>query len=300
MKTFITLFILSLSFGNVYSQCENYCLDFEDTTCINQLQIDTSSSNNSWKIAHPQKPDFDGAYSQPLAIVTDSISWYKTNDSSVFFINNPVSMGDIYGLGILQGRYNVQTDSLKDFGKMEFTADGGQTWVDLLNSNKYESNYNWWTYQPVLTGNSNGWKYFEVILSDIGSIFDIKLGDTITYRFTFISDDIQDNLGGLMFDNICFSSFVEGISEQRFLPLKSTIFPNPSKDNFNVEFENPENQNYHIAVYNSNSVMQFIDKKVNSGSYNIDAKKLLPGIYFYKLTNPVTLRRSWGKFIVIE
>lgn len=300
MKTFIPLFILSLSFINVYSQCENYCLDFEDTTCINRLQIDTSLSNNSWQIAHPQKPDFDGAYSQPFAIVTDSISWYKTNDSSVFFINNPVSMGDIYGLGILQGRYSVQTDSLKDFGKMEFTADGGQTWVDLLNSNKYESNYNWWTYQPVLTGNSNGWKYFEVILSDIGSISDIKLGDTISYRFTFISDDIQDNLGGLMFDNICFSSFVEGISEQRFLPLKSTIFPNPSKDNFSIEFENPENLNYHIAVYNSNSVMQFIDNNVNTGSYNIDAKKLMPGIYFYKLTNPVTFRRSWGKFIVIE
>jgi hypothetical protein len=243
---------------------------------------------------------FNTAYSIPNAILTDTLSPYPTNDSSVFFIKNPVNEGDIWGISIMHGRYQVQTDSLNDFGKMEFSVDGGQNWIDLLAENEYSSSYNWWTFQPVLTGNSGGWKYFEVFLSDIGSVFDLEIGDTIIYRFSFISDDIADNMDGIMFDNLCFSSFVEGISEQRFVPLKSKIFPNPSKDNFTVEFENPRKQLFHIAVYNSNSVMQWNETNLKSGEYKFNANRLNPGVYFYKLTNPTTLQRSWGKFIVAE
>ncbi len=298
MKNLIVLSILQFVFLQAFAQCEDYCINFEDTLCINRLETDTGISN-SWQIGSPQKPLFNTAYSIPNAIVTDTVLPYPQNDSSVFLIKNPVNEGDIWGLSILQGRYNVQTDSLNDYGKMELSADGGQNWIDLLNDDKYSDSYNWWTFKPVLTGNSAGWKYFEVILSDIGSVFDIGIGDTIIFRFTFISDGIPDDLGGLMFDDLCFSSFVEGISEQRFLPLKSRIFPNPSSHAFTIEFDNPENQLFHIAVYNSNSIMQFNEKNLKSGIFQINAASLKPGVYFYKLTNPETLQRSWGKFIVV-
>lgn len=300
-KTTSLLLLLQFSFFFGYTQCDSYCLNFEDTVCLNRLTIDTTNiSVNTWQIGMPQKPSFDIAYSQPNAIVTDTITPYPVNDSSVFVIKNPATMGDIYGLRILQGRYNVQSDSLRDYGKMEFSPDNGITWVDLLSEGIYSSSYNWWTFEPVLTGNSGGWIYFEVILGDIGSVFDIELGDTLIYRFTFISDNVSENLGGLMFDNICFSEFVEGISEERFKPLKSKIFPNPSSVGFTIEFENPELQLFHLAVYNENSNLQFLDKNIRKGEIRFTAKKLKSGIYFYKLTNPETLDRSWGKFIVVE
>ncbi len=44
--------------------------------------------------------------------------------------------------------------------------------------------------------------------------FPIELGDTVLFRFSFISDSIDNQKDGLMFDNIRFMDFTEGICNQ--------------------------------------------------------------------------------------
>jgi len=297
----VILLLFNAHFIHAQSNCDFFCLNFEENGCIGHLSIDTIAfPQNVWQIGQPQKEGFSSAYTAPNAIVTDTMNFYPVNNTSVFLIRNNVTMGTYYGLSVFGGYYNVQSDSLHDYGTMEFSPDNGTTWINLITDTVFTTNYTWWTTKPVLTGRSNGWKYFEILLADIGSAFNIHLGDTVIYRFTFKSDTIPENLGGLMYDNICFTDFVEGITETRFKPLKSTIFPNPSNDAFTIKFENPQTETFQLAIYSEKSKLVYSDNSVSQNKILINASTLMPGIYFYKLTNPITLQRSWGKFIVAK
>ncbi|MCX6272287.1 MAG: T9SS type A sorting domain-containing protein [Bacteroidetes bacterium] len=301
MKRLITLFFL-LNVQLLYSQspCDNYWLNFEDTLCLSHLIIDTTAyPQNIWQIGRPQKPSFDSAYSFPNALITDTLNFYPANNNSVFIIRNTAALGDLYGCRMFQGLYNVQTDSLHDYGRIEFSPDNGTTWVDLINDTIYNA-FIWESQKPVLTGNSNGWKYFDVILADIGSVFNVQFGDTLLFRFSFTSDSIPDNFGGLMYDNFYFFQFIEGISEIHFKPVKSAIYPNPSTDIFTLEFDNPVSDQFELAVYDIHSKLILKRQNITENQVVIDASAFQPGIYIYKLTNIKAKKRCWGKFITTK
>lgn len=282
----------------VQAQFVNFCVNFEDPEFTEAVTIDTVAyPDNLWQIGHPQKPGFDYAYTQPNAIVTDTLEYYPANTVSAFTIMNQVSYGFYYDLVLFEGWYFVQSDSLNDFGRMEFSADNGTTWIDLIHDTLYPANFQWFQ-KPELTGNSDGWQRFEMMLADIGSIFNIQMGDTIFYRFTFVSDSTSESLGGLMFDDICFAELIEGISETRFRPVKTKIYPNPSQGDFTLDFENPRLEYFELAVYDEKG--QRISEKENVGgtTVQIQGASYKPGNYFYKLTNNNLKERGWGKFVV--
>jgi hypothetical protein len=299
MKKLIPFLLIFLSL-QVQAQFSNFCVNFEDPEYIGAVSIDTVTyPENLWQIGPPQKPGFGYAYSQPNAIVTDTLNPYPANNVSSFTIMNQVSYGFYYDLVIFYGFYFVQSDSLNDFGTLEFSPDNGTTWIDLINDTLYPANFLWVT-KPVLTGNSYDWYPFEMLLADIGSIFPLQIGDTVLYRFKFITDITFDNLGGLMFDDICFGEFIEGISETRFKPVLTSIFPNPSKDHFTIRFENPRSDLFELAVYDEQSHRMITMENIGGKSIFLDATPLQPGIYFYKLTNNNLKERGWGKFVIIK
>ncbi len=299
-KLIILLLIFNANFLLAQKNpCENYCLSFEDTLCMSHLKIDTSNTQNLWQIGQPQKTVLNTASSPVNVIITDTINPYPINNNSVFIIENIANLGDFYGLKMFYGYYKVQTDSLNDFGRIEFSPDNGALWVDVINDTVYNS-FSWYSQKLVLTGNSNGWKYFDVLIADIGSVFNVQIGDTILFRFTFTSDSIYDNLGGLMYDDICFSSFVEGISETRFKTLKSSIYPNPAINQFTIEFENPTAELYQLSVYDIKSNLVFSKENISENKIILDAELFKLGTYIYKLTNQKTPKRSWGKFVILE
>jgi len=301
MKKLLVLFFFS-NVCNLYCQvpCVDYCLNFEDTTCLHHIYIDTNDyPENIWQIGQPQKQVFITAASQPNAIITDTINSYPANNHSVFMIRNPANMGDIYGLNILAGKYFVQTDSIHDYGTMEFSPDNGTTWIDLINDTVYSLNIQWVSQpKPVLTGRSNGWQHFDVALFDLGSIFNIQLGDTMLFRYTFISDSIFDNMDGLMFDDMCHFHFVEGISEIKFKAIESSIYPNPADDIFTIEFDNPNSDIFELAIYTFDSKLVFKKANIVNNRIVLDSKEFIQGTYVYKITNWSAKRRTWGKFII--
>jgi hypothetical protein len=130
----------------------------------------------------------------------------------------------------LHGYYWANSDTLNDFGEIEFSPDNGNTWINLITDTVYNDNYYWWGEKPTLTGNSNGWKKFDVSLSDLGYVFNIYYTDTIQYRFTFVSDSIQDSLGGLMYDLLYFEDWVEGINDVNSNSFNIEISPNPAQE----------------------------------------------------------------------
>lgn len=303
MKKAFTLLLICLNFSMAYSQewYEDYCLNFEEPPLLDHLFVDTVNfPENIWQIGHPQKVTFNNAYSEPNDIVTDSVSFYPVNNTSAFILKNLALEGFIYGLEFFSGHFYVQADSLNDYGLMEFSPDNGTTWIDMINDTAYSINIAWSSSKPVLTGNSNGWKYFEVMMMDIGSVFNIQYGDTLLFRFTFSSDNAPENLDGLMYDNFCFYQIIEGISEIHFKPVATSIYPNPSSSNFTIKFKNPLDDSFQLNVYNSRSKLMFSKEGVTGTAVEFSKANLPAGIYFYKLTNSKRNERGWGKFIVTE
>jgi hypothetical protein len=300
-RIFIFLFLVNVQFLYSQTPCDNYFLNFEDTTCISHLVIDTTTyPQNLWQIGHYNKPVIDSTACFSTVIITDTINSYPINDTSVFCIKNQASYGAVYGCVMFQGNYYVQTDSLKDFGRIEFSPDNGNTWIDIINDTVYNLNIIWYLPKPVLTGHSRICKGFDVTLTDLGSVFNLNLGDTLIFRCSFISDSIYDNLGGLMYDNLNFFEFVEGISEIHFKPIKSKIFPNPSTDIFTIEFENPASEQFEMSVYDIHSKLILKKENITENKVVIDAKLFQPGIYIYKITNLKAKKRCWGKFITVK
>jgi hypothetical protein len=295
------ILLLFLNTSLLFSQtfCEDYCTDFDDDRCLDQLTIDKIEyPDNIWQIGKPKKSVINTFSHNLKVIVTDTINPYPVNNHSVFIIKNTATNGDIYGCKIFHGFYNVHADSLNDYGLIEFSPDNGITWIDLINDTLYSSSFIWYGSKPILTGNSNGWEYFEMLFADNGSVFNMEYGDTIMFRFSFFSDSIFEGLDGLAYDEFCFYEFVEGVSETRFAPIKSKIYPNPSRDHFIIEFENPAYENFELSVYDIKSNLIIKMDNIIDNRIFIDAIVLKSGIYFYKLTNIKARKRSWGKFVI--
>ncbi len=175
------------------------------------IVIDTiSNPNNIWQIGESQKSVVNGAVSSPNIIITDTINPYAINDTSSFIIKFP-DMGGYSDFGTIEieGYYNVQSDNPNDFGMIEVSLDNGVTWIDAIQSGWV----NWAFGPPMLSGNSNGWQYFYGDASTLASFFNGSTGDTIKWKFSYLTDGIQDSLDGLAFDDLRFCNWAIGLEE---------------------------------------------------------------------------------------
>lgn len=275
--------------------------DFENNYCEN-LQIDTTTYPfNSWQIGKPQKSNFNSALSPQNAIVTDTVNTYPVNDTSVFYFVATAEWGYVAGAAAsIGGNYWVDSDSLNDYGTIEVSPDNGNTWIDIVNPGIYSSSINWATPIPVLTGKSNGWVLFVAGLSSLGPLFNVQFGDTIRYRFTFISDSIPDSLDGLMFDDFGFDDWAEGIEEFNNGNIFSSTNPNPASEQLSINFNNPMNENFDLKVYDilGNEILN--ENELGKNSFDLDVNSWNAGLYYYRLFDESGEKWATGKFVVSD
>ncbi len=286
--------IAATSFGQ-WLDDDFYTLNFEDTSALHHLRIDSlTNHNNLWQVGSPQKTLFTSAYSASNVIVTDTVNPYPINDTSVFTIVNVASGWgwQLNHTATLQGEYFVNTDTLNDYGTIEFSPNNGTSWYDIVNdtfiTNHIFAPPGWVT----LTGNSNGWQPFYVNLAPLGQLFSIQLNDTVLFRFTFISDSIQTNKDGLMFDDLLFEDYFEGIEEIQNDNLIS-ISPNPTSDELRI-YRKKVSDNSRIQILNYTG--QFLYDNINFIGETIDTRQLSNGIYLLKYSD--TKNFSIKKFVV--
>ncbi len=225
-KSLLAFFSILMVNGILYGQnkfivCE---VSFENPAyyyCFSGVYtiVNNPSPSNFWQVCEPNKPIFNESLSPTHAILTDNTGPYPVNDTSVFILKTFTFLtGD--DVPVVGGWYKFDSDSLKDFGRIDISYDHGITWKDILT----DTTIYWHTQKPVFTGRVYQWREFNA-----SWIYYPPAFDTVYYRYTFISDSIQTNQQGWMLDDIYVTDHIEGI-QSREREVQLSVFPNPSRD----------------------------------------------------------------------
>jgi hypothetical protein len=147
MKAIYTL--LLLTFLSFYTKAQNFILNFEDTTVINQVYYTDSilDPQHIWQIGVPNKPFFDSAYSPVHAVVTllDSAMPENAKASFVIAIPNPNQIYSgyfgYYG-SLLTFTHKFDFDLGKGGAYVEYSVDSGNHWHPISTNGAHYIDYN--------------------------------------------------------------------------------------------------------------------------------------------------------------
>ena len=290
-KSVLAIILLILSCFKGYGQCIGGPFDFiynfdnsiVDYNCL--IQKDSTDTVNVWEVGIPSKSVFDTAFSPINVIVTDKTNTYKANDTSWFmFAKRPGTASIDWGWHLFEGMYYVNSDTITDYGKIEYSPNNGDTWIDLLNDTSGVVSWNDYPgsayKKPVLSGNSNGWKFFtcRIHIPDSIHVFNYQNIDTgITlYRFTFITDSNETNKDGLMFDDFKFYDAAESVSDPYASNNIITVYPTPAQSTLRVSYAQPMHQ---PQIRITNSLGQTMRIMNNYTATDIDISDLPNGVY---------------------
>ena len=295
MKKILLILFLFFSILKSFSQWGFGFINFEDTSNLYRIEIDTSISNNIWQIGAPHKSRFVFSYSIPNAIVTDTLNPYPINNNSIFYYRTSGDFNTDAHAAALGFWYKMDSDTLNDFGKVEISIDTGATWYNLTTISSwvvYDSLINvvstsWNSNDSIVfTGRTNGWYLF----SCYSFLPEMPL-DSIIYRFTFHSSSPSISRDGWMIDDIQFNTWWESVNN---LDKSYLVYPNPVRDQFSI------NSTRGVVYCEILNTLGRIVKKINNYKLlrNINVSDLPSGLYFYKIKFEND-RVSYGKFVKI-
>lgn len=294
-----TLFLLIYFFVALpcfmLGQTYYWVINFDDGQNLNLLNIDHSLPSNIWQIGNPQKIFFNTSFSSPNAMVTDAISPYPNNNLSRFYLYVPApeeSLGQE-----LYFKYKIFTDTLSDNGMIEFSFDKGLTWnnfiaqaiAHLLNWDVKLAYYPYTTLYTTndslnpFTGKSSGWYNFHMSFPAPTLPW---ITDTVYFRFTFQSNEIQTNKDGWMLDDIIFGNLFEGLEENDIENLVE-ISPNPFYDSFTINLAN--NATRHTNQHFTYEIYSLQGKIIETNTFDgktiqiTDLNNYSSGIYMLKI-----------------
>jgi hypothetical protein len=308
MKQIYSTSILLIFFVH-YSTAQFHTQYFDgaDTSVWNSILIDIdTASQNVWQIGIPQKAIFDSASTQPNAIVTDTINFYPTNDTSRFIAKVWMNFGS-WGVFALQWKQKLDMDTAFDGGIIEYSTDTGNTWVNVFNNPYVYNFYGFQTAnQDTLAGGEFAFSGTDSTWRDIWLCFDLSWlqqfqpNDTLLFRFTLLSDSVNNNKEGWMIDNmlshITIIHTVKEVEQLKYL----NVYPNPASNIVNIQAQ--KIMDFHII-----ETMELVDPlgRVVDTWANIptkfwfDTSKYNDGFYFLKIkTNlkseilPIVIRKQ--------
>ncbi len=259
----------------------------------------TSPSYNGWQVCKTNKSGF-GSGTTSKVIVTDSSKSYPKNDTTRFvlrfdslqYFNSSLVSGVLAQINFSYTQRLI-TDSLKDFGLIEFSIDSGIHWDTLGNSVWFVQLYGFYS-TAIFSGKHASWEAVNINfricpiterLSNINSLYSIT--NSLWMRFSLLSDSVFDNLPGWEIDSISFqrewwTECPTGIQSYS-TPFPLQIFPNPSSSNFNLTTnETIAAKGFDVSVVNVLGETIFSKNEIHQAHFTIDTQQFPAGIYFLK------------------
>jgi len=291
-KLYLTIilwvFVVRYSTAQFYTQY----FDGADTSLYSSIRIAIDpDSSNVWQIGTPQKIIFESASTMPNAIVTDTINFYPSNDTSSFIAKVYLN-GNNWGIFALQWKQKLDMDTSFDGGIIEYSVDTGNTWINVFN-NPYV--YNFYGYDTLnadtLSGGEFAFSGTDSTWKDIWLCFDLswlsqfyQWNDTVLFRFTLLSDSVDNSKEGWMIDNmLSHITFVHTINEtasDNYL----NVYPNPASNIVTIQAE--KTMNYHIIERMElvDPLGRVVDKWINIPTkFWFDVSQYPSGLYFLKV-----------------
>ncbi len=211
------------------------------------VSIDPSPSC-IWQIGMPGKSFLNQAYSLPKAIMTDTLHPYPENNTSSFTFtidsnsiwNNPIGSATYFSF-----IHKYDTDTLNDYGIIEASIDGGESWCNLSDPSCFQGyilGSVWWEYDSSITshrtyyhslafsGKSDGWIFSRIHIDyACGKSIENGWRDSILVRFTFHSDGGTSGREGWLIDNIIIGAcdIYLGALPAKEIENKAEVIPNP-------------------------------------------------------------------------
>lgn len=290
---FFIIILFLISSNNIIAQQWSNSITFD--TAFSNLYIDTLQANNRWQIGAPHKVLFDSARTRPNAIVTDTVNYYPVNDTSSFIlkINRPPDapfwvewVPYMYGpTPFVSFMSKIDTDSLSDIGYIEYSLNNGATWLPV-NEYFFGSDYHPPYYGPgtsLFTGTWNGWFQTSIVLGDSNPDPGIETVDSVLFKFTFVSDDINTNKEGWIIDDITYGTIaLVGVNDIEEENNNFNIYPNPVNKEFTLSVTETGTINRELKIVNvlGEVVYQSI---VENPKSEVNISELPKGVYFVKL-----------------
>ncbi|HRQ86427.1 MAG TPA: T9SS type A sorting domain-containing protein [Flavobacteriales bacterium] len=278
-------------------------INFDDSA-LGDVHIDTTDGHGGlWQIGPPQKTHFTSAYSSPNVIVTGTTLSYPPNDTSRFTVNRLAEGGWLSGccvVGIMR-YYQVGADSLHDFGTIEVSYNPDSAWIDVLHDSLFAPMI-WAGNAPTLTGRSNGWSYFVGNLGNVAGYlqsqgYQAVWGDTLRWRFSFISDSVGEQMDGLMYDNLHFEDWAESVPEYTGNTFHSSVAGNPVSNTLGLIYETVGLGQLVLSIFDARGTLVRQQQLRAEHRSRIDVHQLRAGLYMYSLDDYKAQERSMGRFV---
>jgi len=305
-----TIFLVFPFIINAQKSCSGALIDFETENEF--ILFDTSS--NLWEIGQPDKIEFKDAYSGENAIVTKIDTPYDDSVSTFFQIK---TLNNTYGnQTYLSFWHKWKTDTINDYGYIEYSFDGGNSWHLGENKTFFYDSSCWtmaevWHFRnfdpphyhsnnvsPFFSGSKDVWVKENYYFSWWQGLKSGKMNedpctpDSILFKFNFKSDNENNLKDGWIIDDILVEwDFIGSIesNNKEFI----NIYPNPTNEQFTIE-----NKEYYLLELISSTgslVLTRSLKKYEKCSININ--KLKNGIYILRL---IGINKSYEKLLIKE
>lgn len=290
-KNILAALIIILMCNPILGQT-TFLFTFEqDTNYQKYFYIDSADVNNLWQVGRPNKTVFDSAYNIPNALVTDTANTYTTNNSSSFILWQEVIMPRIS----IFYYYKINSDTLVDYAKIEGSINGGLSWLDL--TAPISSFHKWFT-TPVFSGNTSGWELasFEFDVEYLN----LHPGDTVLFKFSFISDGIDTYKDGWMIDNLGISHS-SGIGINEYIYIQD-LFQIVIKGNSEIELIKQNNDDVSNCVFKIFDILgkPLFSFKIENRENNIfQLNNTNTGVYLYSIIRENMMIQN-GKFLLIK
>ncbi len=284
----LTLFLFCSLTGQ--SQFKTQYFDGSDTSLYNSIFVEMdSNAAKVWHIGPPQKSIFDAAATLPNAILTDTLLPYPDSTEASFFMSfDSVSWPWSYGVAALQWKQKLDLEHGRDFGRVEYSIDGGQSWDDPFDNPWVYNFYGFDSANVGITKDSIGaFTGQDSVWKDIWLCFDIfwfYQTDSLTVRFTLESDSNSSGQEGWMMDNFMAHTTwihtLESFHQDEYL----NVSPNPTNGRVNIRAK--RKKEFHIIeeikLFDSNGEIleeyHFVPTK-----FFVDLSSYPNGVYLLKV-----------------
>jgi len=280
MKTLnfiIILFLLNISF-NINAQILDTNWQFDG-----KIEVDTTQVNNIWDYGVSEKEFLN--LRNDSVLITSLTENYPVNNSSSFDFSFDINSIDLSLFIVVDWRHSMDVEPKKDGGYVEVSLDGKKTWHNIYDQDSIEEPIMVWYSDKVDTLPNNQIGYSSKIENGgsgicFGDFYPFQ-SDTVTLRFTFISDSVDTKQEGWMFYDISIKQVLWDDIEESNTKAIINLQPNPVSTQTKITL--PQTwQQANLSLYDLTGKL-LIQKNNYTNNQTINISHLPKGNYFLKL-----------------